>query len=142
MSDLVRDECGVAAKDKRYNIVGCEDVPTFGEAIAQCEKVKVQDAEPWIVRTAFRTLLKYPQSRAFLLECTELPPYANAIRFYTGLPVFDAITASHFLISGSKNEAMFGLQHWQHGWNGKQKPYHFGDNLTESEKEELVKPIH
>ena len=142
MSDLVRDECGVAAKDKRYNIVGCEDVPTFGKALAQGEKVKVQDAEPWIVRTAFRALLKYPQSRAFLLECTELPPYANAIRFYTGLPVFDAITACHFFISGSKDEAMFGLQDWQDEWDGKQKPYHFGDNLTESEKEELVNPIH
>ena len=132
----------VAAKDKRYNIVGCEDVPKFGEAVAKGEKVKVEDAGPWIVRKAFRALLKYPKSKAFLLECTELPPYANAIRFYTGLPVFDAITACHFFISGSKDEAMFGLQDWQDEWDGTQKPYHFGDNLTESEKEELVNPIH
>ena len=132
----------VAAKDKRYNIVGCEDVPKFGEAVAKGKKVKVEDAQPWIVRKAFRALLKYPKSRAFLLECTELPPYSNAIRFYTGLPVFDAITACHFFISESKDEAMFGLQDWQDEWDGKQKPYHFGDNLTESEKEELVNPIH
>ena len=31
--------------------------------------------------------------RAILLECTELPPYADALRYHTGLPVWDAITA-------------------------------------------------
>ena len=30
--------------------------------------------------------------RAILLECTELPPYADALRYHTGLPVWDAIT--------------------------------------------------
>ena len=33
--------------------------------------------------------------RAILLECTELPPYADALRYHTGLPVWDAITAQH-----------------------------------------------
>ena len=84
-------ECDVDTQDTRYNVVGCEDVPEFGEEVAKGEKVKVENAQPWIVRKAFHTLLKYPQSRAFLLECTELSPYANAIRFYTGLPVFRSI---------------------------------------------------
>ena len=29
MRGLIRDECGVDIQDKRYNIVGCEDVPHF-----------------------------------------------------------------------------------------------------------------
>ena len=77
-------ECGVDTEDKRYNIVGCEDVPHFGPAVANGKKVKVDDTTPWIVRKAVHALLKYPQSRAFLLECTELPPYSDAIRFYKG----------------------------------------------------------
>ncbi|XP_015777049.1 PREDICTED: dimethlysulfonioproprionate lyase 7-like [Acropora digitifera] len=142
MKNVISVECGVDTEDLRYNIVGCEDVPYFGEAVAKGEKVKVKDAQPWIIRKAFNALLKYPKSKAFLLECTELPPYANAIRFYTGLPVFDAITACHFFISASKDNTMFGLQGWQDEWDGKHEAYHYGDNLTEAEKKELVNPVH
>ena len=67
------------------------------------------------------------------MECTELSPYANAIRFYTGLPVFDSVTACQFFISGSKDIAIFGLQDWPGEWDRKQDRYHFGDNLVESE---------
>ena len=35
---------------------------------------------------------EHPTLRAFLLECSEMPPYADAIRAATGLPVYDAIT--------------------------------------------------
>ena len=38
----------------------------------------------------------HPTLRAVLLECTELPPYADAIREATGLAVFDAITLVDF----------------------------------------------
>ena len=95
MRYLIRDECGVDTQDRRFNNVGCEDVPHFGEAGAKGKKVKVEDATPWIVRKAVYALLKYPKSKAFLLEGTELPPYSDAIRFYTGLglPVYDSITA-------------------------------------------------
>ena len=85
MKDLIKVECEVDTQDTRYHIVGCEDVPEFGKAVAKLgAKVKVKNAKPWIIRKAFHTLLKYPQSTAFLLECTELSPCANAIRFYTG----------------------------------------------------------
>ena len=140
MRDLIRDECGVDTQDKRYNIVGCEDVPHFGEAVAKGEKVKVEDATSWIVRKAVHALFKYPKSRAFLLECTELPPYSDAIRFYTGLPVYDSITACHFFISGHKDNPRFGLQGWQDQWDGKQDEYTYGANLTEEEQKELVNP--
>ncbi|XP_067017940.1 uncharacterized protein [Acropora muricata] len=143
MKDLMRVECGVDTEEtRRYNIVECEDVPDFGEAVAKGEKVKVEDAQPWIIRKAFQALLKYPRSKAFLLECTELPLYANAIRLYSGVPVFDAITACQFFISASKDNPMFGLQGWQDVWDGKREVYHYGDNLTEAEKEELVNPVH
>ena len=120
--DLLRDDGGVDTEDKRYNIVGCEDVPHVGQAVANGKNVKVDDATPWIVGKAVHALLKYPQSRAFLLECTELPPYSDAIRFYTSLPVYASITACHFFISGHK----FALKGWQDAWDGKQEEYHYG----------------
>ena len=139
--DLLRDEGGVDTEDKGYNIVGCEDVPHVGQAVANGKKVKVDDATPWIVGKAVHALLKYPQSRAFLLECTELPPYSDAIRFYTGLPVCDSITACHFFISGHKDNPKFGLKGWQDACAGKQEECHYGNNLTKNEKGELANKI-
>ena len=37
--------------------------------------------------------------RAILMECTELPPYSDAVRHICGIPVFDAITACDFYIA-------------------------------------------
>ena len=141
MRDLIRDECGVDTQDKRYNIVGCEDVPHFGEAVANGDKVDTKKAQPGIVKKAVEALKKYPQSRAFLLECTELPPYSDAIRFHTGLPVYDSITACHFFISGHKDNVRFGLQDWQADWDEDQEEYEYGDNLTKKEKKHLVNKV-
>ncbi|XP_074611697.1 uncharacterized protein LOC141866163 [Acropora palmata] len=141
MRDLIRDECGVDTQDKRYNIVGCEDVPHFGEAVAKGDKVNTKKATPGIVKKAVEALQKYPQSRAFLLECTELPPYSDAIRFHTGLPVYDSITACHFFISGHKDNPRFGFQEWQADWDEEQEEYQYGDNLTQKEKDQLVNKV-
>ena len=72
MRNLTRDACGVDTQNKRYNIVGCEDVHHFCQAVANGDKVNVEEATPWTVRKAVHVLFKYPKSRAFLLECTEL----------------------------------------------------------------------
>ncbi|XP_029211648.1 dimethylsulfonioproprionate lyase 7-like isoform X2 [Acropora millepora] len=141
MRDLIRDECGVDTQDKRYNIVGCEDVPYFGQAVANGDKVNIEEATPWIVRKAVHALFKYPKSRAFLLECTELPAYSDSIRFYTGLPVYDSVTACQFFINGHTDNVRFGLQNWQDEWDGNQEEYQYGDNLTKEEQNQLVHKV-
>ena len=133
MRDLIRDECGVNTEDKRYHIVGCENVDGF-EAVAKGEKVNCDLVQPRIVQRAADILEFHPDSRAFLLECTELPPYEDAIRRKTGLPVFDAITVFNFFISGRQDNARFGEQDWQDEWDGIQEDYKYGANLTKKEK--------
>ena len=49
-------------------------------------------------------------------ECTELPPYADALRYYTGLPVWDAITAADFYVTAYRDAPRFGLQAGLIGW--------------------------
>ena len=137
MRDLIRVECGVDTQDQRYHIIGCEDVDGF-EAVAFGEKVDTKKVEPGVVKKAMEALEMYPDSRAFLLECTELPPYSDAIRFKTGLPVFDAITGCNFFIGGFQNDVKFGLENWQCEWDGTQDEYDFGDNLADDEKEALI----
>ena len=137
MRDLIRVECGVDTQDQRYHIVGCEDVDGF-EAVAFGEKVDTKKVEPGVVKKAMEALEMFPDSRAFLLECTELPPYSDAIRFKTGLPVFDAITGCNFFIGGFQNDVKFGLENWQCEWDGTKDEYDFGDNLADDEKEALI----
>lgn len=108
MKDLIADECNVNMQDKRYHIVGCEDVPGF-EAVALGEKVDVAKVTPGMVKKALDVIAANPKIRAILLECTELPPYADALRHATGLPVFDPITTCDFFMSSRMNNPKFGV---------------------------------
>ena len=136
MRNLIRKECGVDTQKKRFNIIGCEDVDGF-EAVALGEKVDVEKCTPGIVAKAKQALENFPKARCFLLECTELPPYADSIRKETGIPVFDAITNANYFISGFQDNKNFG-EDFQEEWDGIQDDYHFGDNLDEEDLENLV----
>ncbi len=54
------------------------------------------------VVSAGRELLRlHPEVAAIVLECTNMPPYANALRAATGLPVYDALTLAAGLMAQS-----------------------------------------
>ena len=131
---------GIDPENNRFNIVGCEDVPGF-EAVANGTKVDTVLVEPGVVAKAKEALIKYPKTKAFLFECTELPPYSDAVRMETGLPVFDAITCCTAIMSGFLDNKRFGRNKWQKKWDKKQESYKYGQNLTEEEKKELVNKV-
>ena len=79
-------------------MVGAEDVEGF-EAVAVGDMVDYKKVEPGIVNLAQETIRRYPGIRAFLFECTELSAYSDSVRQATGLPVFDIITSSDFVIN-------------------------------------------
>ena len=137
MRDLIRDECGVDTQGERFIIVGCQDVPHF-EAVALGEKVDVEKVTPGMVEKAKTVIKENPNVRAILMECTELPPYSDAVRATTGLPVYDAITACDFFMMGVQDNKRFGLQDWTEDWDGKQDSYSFGQELTQLEREKMV----
>ncbi len=52
-------------------------------------------------RVATRLLCdRHPDLGAIVLECTNMPPYADAIREVSGLPVLDLVTAVGWMTSG------------------------------------------
>ena len=55
-------------------------------------------AEAATVAAALRLAHRHPEVGAIVLECTNMPPYAEAVRGATGLPVHDITTliASRF----------------------------------------------
>lgn len=107
--------CGFNCNDDRFVIKGCQDIPGF-DAVAKGEKVNVEKVTPGMIKMVNEILDKQPSLRAICLECTELPPYSDALRQSTGLPVFDAITNCDFFISAYQDNPRFGLNEWQAPW--------------------------
>ena len=52
-------------------------------------------AEAEVLAAAQRLLKRHPEVQNLVLECTNLPPYADALRRATGLPVHDVLTLVH-----------------------------------------------
>jgi hypothetical protein len=134
---ILLSHCGFDVEDDRFIIIGAQDVPGF-DVIFKGGKVPVEVVTPGIVKMCKDTLNKIPSIRAIILECTELPPYADAIRQATGLPVWDAITNADFFISAFQDNPRFGLNEWQMPWDGMIQEYTLGENLTEAEKGKSV----
>ena len=130
---------GLREHSQRLRIVGCQDVPGF-DAVAKGEKVDVETVGPGVMELAKDFLDRHPGVKSLLLECTELPPYANALRFETGLPVYDAVSNCNAFMSGFLTDPKFGMKGWQRPWDGTHKAYHLGDNLSAREKADLKTP--
>jgi len=50
-----------------------------------------------VVGIALETYKAHPQTRAVVLECTDLPPFSEEIRNKTSLPVFDFVTLVNYV---------------------------------------------
>merc|ERR1711953_101096 len=115
--------------------VGCEDVPGF-EAVALGLEVDVPKVLPGIVKLAKEVIAKNPKIRAILFECTELPPYSQAVREATGLPVIDSINMCNFVMSSRFEPDRFARNILTN--DGPGKSYFFGDNLTTTERARCI----
>jgi len=135
--DVLLNSCGFDVEEDRFLIYGCQDVPGF-DAVARGEAVPLDVVQPGIVKMTLDIIKKNPRIAGILLECTELPPYADALRAATGLAVWDAITGADFYINAYKDNPRFGLNDWQAEWDGVQDEYTFGQELIESDKKELI----
>jgi hypothetical protein len=93
VSDRLLEPVGiVGAVRDRCVFRGLEDKPHFREAILQESgdlDVALMEAE--MVQTAQELVAQDPSIAAFLLECSDMPPYSAAVQRATGLPVFDWI---------------------------------------------------
>ena len=103
VKEELREQCGLDIDNMtRIIIVGCQNVPYFGEALENGTKVPVDKVIPEMRKLA-RDVVKENKGTiaGILFECTELPPYSDTVRDETGLPVWDAITACNAFMAGS-----------------------------------------
>jgi hypothetical protein len=65
------------------------------------EKIDIPTVANDVVRMA-GSMTEKTDIGAFVLECTDLPPFADAIRRATGRPVFDFVTLTNYVYQGIK----------------------------------------
>ncbi|CAB9529340.1 Dimethlysulfonioproprionate lyase [Seminavis robusta] len=138
MHDLIKRQCGIDGQNTQFIIVGCENVPHFGVEVAKGLQVDVDKACPGIVELAKEMVRDHPDTRMILMECTELPPYSDAVREATRLPVWDAITNCNFFMQGFLDSVNFGLNGWYEEWDGIQEEYVLGQNLNDTQRLQCV----
>lgn len=142
MKDIILETIGSdAEKLEKLIMVGCENVPGF-EAVDKGEKVDLAVVGPGVVELAKSTLREHPGIKAFLFECTQLPPFSDAVREATGIPVYDAVTCCNFFTSGFQENHNFGKNNWKETWSVKNNEYQFGQELSPEKKKKLSTTFH
>ncbi len=82
-------------------VKGCENGSEFNPAIlSNRESMSIELCERDNVTAAMQLLNENPAVGAFVLECTNMAPYARAIHQATGLPVYSIYTLIRWFQSG------------------------------------------
>lgn len=136
MHDLIKDMCGIETHEDKFVIVGCEDIEGF-DPIFVGGKLDAKKATAGIVEKAKKVVREHP-IRGFFFECTQLPPFSDAVRAATHKPVWDSITNADFFITAFVDNPRFGLNDWHAPWDGVNDRYALGDCLSPSSKQKLV----
>ncbi len=80
-------------EDMKVVVLGMENSPEWNKIFtAPEEDIDLGIVAREVVSTAAEAVRERPDIGAFVLECTDLPPFAQAIREATGRPVLDFIT--------------------------------------------------
>ncbi len=89
---------GVDAHQHHVIIKGMDEMPAFSGAIIK-EELELDEtaiAEEMKQVTA-ELVTEHPELKAIVLECTNMPPYKEAIRNITNLPIFDITTLINYI---------------------------------------------
>ncbi|PCJ56097.1 MAG: glutamate racemase [Planctomycetota bacterium] len=90
------NQCGVQHLEK-ITIEGLDDCIEWQKIFnTPHEQINLEIIEKYILEKT-KLLQKEKSVKGFILECTDLPPFANKIREETGLPVFDFVTMTNHI---------------------------------------------
>jgi aspartate/glutamate racemase len=69
--------------------------PLHRTLLLDLPQLDMQDAQQQVLAAGQRLLQRHPGVNTIVLECTNLPPYAAALRLASGLPVLDILSLLH-----------------------------------------------
>lgn len=87
--------CGIRAKD--VAIEGMEGTAFYSMYVENNADADTAIMSQEILDAGNRLLKSEPEIGAIILECTNMPPFANKLRTSTGLPIFDCLTLVELL---------------------------------------------
>lgn len=84
--------------DIPIKVFGLEECPEWNKIfVAPDEDVDLDVIRTEVIETAMKAVEENPRIGAFIMECTDLPPFSQAIRETTGRLVFDFITLVNYV---------------------------------------------
>lgn len=99
-----KDDCSSRTLSK-FHIIGMENVPVFGKAVADGTVVPLNEALPYVKKLMTETLGKYSNIGTIVMECTELPPFSSELKkliqsINPRIRYYDSISSVDFAMSG------------------------------------------
>lgn len=93
VSERLLEPVGIVGEVRERCVIrGLEDKESFASTcLTEVGEIDVEAIEREMVETATELVAEDPSIGAFLLECSDMPPYSAAVQRATGLPVFDWI---------------------------------------------------
>ena len=99
LSEKHLENAGIT-KQIPVQIQGLEDCSEWNKIFSSPEEdIDISTVEKDVVSSAC-SMMSEADIGAFVLECTDLPPFSNAIKKATGRPVFDFVTLTNFVYQG------------------------------------------
>ncbi|MGG4496544.1 aspartate/glutamate racemase family protein [Brevibacillus reuszeri] len=93
-----RHLAAVGAEQVPVIIYGMDDCSAFTSAIVdETEELDPVKIEQEMIAKAAEMCKNHPDMKAIVLECTNMPPYREAIKEASGLPVFDIFTLTDYV---------------------------------------------
>jgi len=103
-----RHLAGVGIRDIPLIIMGMEEAEEFtGAFIEGRPSLDPEKVRKEMVDAAQRLVHAHPEIGALVLECTNMPPYAQAVQAVMKIPVFDVVTLVR-LVHASLEKQTFG----------------------------------
>ena len=83
-------------------VYGLEDEQVFTRfTVEDWYSVDTRECEEELLRVSAKMLSENVDLRAIVLECTNMPPFSDAIRRETGLPVYDIVNMANFVVGAA-----------------------------------------
>lgn len=84
---------GVGIQDYPMAVVGMDEAEEFSTVFIDGKRtIDENKCRLEMESAALKSIDAHPDVGAIVLECTNMPPYADTVRQTTGLPVFDVVT--------------------------------------------------
>jgi Asp/Glu/Hydantoin racemase len=116
---LTPDHLAAAGVAADTPVVGTDEGREFTRAILGDEPtLDVAAAERDVIEAGETLVRRHPQVGAVLLECTNMAPYASALREHLGLPVFDIVSFITWFHAGLNPRAFGHPAHAPRTWRG------------------------